>query len=283
MALEAENGREYCLTAYGLNADMYRHTATARWVVGHDRSSRGSGEDRSPSTLSRSSTPPNRLRRKCNVSNLRILMKSSVSRRSSDSSIYSENPTTIWDPKRATQLKLHHNSKVSVSPATDATVKRKTVKFHIPAKRTTNNASEEGTPRTVAESAAGIAFQKYGKSSPPFLSSASRLEFWRSASRKSADTRRRGTFRSFFLRPRDSSNPTRTGYRGSLGREIAAIPSRTNTEPDNTTIPETTKAPRGIRRGRETRYLQAGTMRGRQGRYLRAGTLRKGDRWPFRK
>ena len=283
MALEAENGREYCLTAYGLNADMYRHTATARWVVGNDRFSRGSGEDRSPSTLSRSSTPPNRLRRKCNVSNLRILMKSSVSRRSSDSSIYSENPTTIWDPKRATQVKLHHNPKVSLSPATDARVKRKTVTFNIPAKHTTNSASEEGRPRTGAELAAGLALQKYGKSSPPFLSSASQHGFWRSATRKSADTRRRGTFRSFFLRPRKSSNPTPTGYRKSLGSETAARPSRTNTEPDSTTFPEPLQAPRGMRRGREARYLQAGTMRGRQGRYLRAGTLRKGDRWPFRR
>lgn len=289
--LEAENRGEYCLTACVLDADMYRDTARARWVVGNNRSSRGSSEERSPSTLSRSSTPPNRLRRKRNASNLRILKEPSESQRSSDSSIYSENPITIWNPKRVThqtpnatlaQSKLHHNSKVSLSPATDATEKRKNVSFDIPGERTTNNASEEDRPRTGAELAAGIAFRKYGKSSPPFLSSASRPGFWRSASRKSADTRRRDTFRSYFFQPRDSSKPTRTGYRKSLGSETAAIPSSTNTEPDNTTFPEPSKAPRGIRRGRERRYLEAGTMRGRKGRYLRAGTLRKGDRWPFR-
>jgi hypothetical protein len=289
MRPKTEDKGEYSVCVY-MALTTSRKSATARWVVGDPRSSRGSSKDRRPATGPRDATYRRPLRRKEKASNLPRSPTPSVSQQSSNSSQYSEAQvpmTAIWNPIRAIPSRRGSleqsdplpNSETSPPPPTKASATTKSVSFNLSAPQTSSTTVRQGRPRTGPESAAGAAYRKLGKPSPLFDPAAPCSGFWTSASRKAAFTKKgQSTIRShFFLTSKDPSKPTCAESRQWFRRSTAAIPTDIDTQQGITTVPETPKAALQNRRGR-TGHLEAGTMRGRQGRqgrYLRAETLRK--------
>jgi len=265
-------------------------------VVGNLRSSRESSEDRSPPSLSCDTSPLYRLRHKPNHSNLRRSVNQSVSRRSSDSSRYSEDPapaTAIWKPITASprgMRSLEQPEPLVISQSSlsspNTGVTKKSVSFKLPGPQNTKSTAWGGSPRTGAELAAAAAYRKHGKPPPPFKPTMTRTSgFWRSASCKTACTnKRQKSFRSrIFPASNTSSNPTRCQAPRWFRQSTAVASKQTDTQQGSTAKAETFKAGQGQRRDRMG-YMEAGTIRrrqGQQGRHLRAKTLRKGSRQRF--